>query len=217
MFLLCITSHAGVGVEATAVKFACNVLINLICSDLDGFLPTWFRNGSAIVGEDYSYITDENSGAVTGRVMLNGTDLCGSTSFIYCATRYRGNLHNATLTIEGPLSSPENVHLNKFNNSSIEINWSPPYSTRNNESRVIQVDPRITQYTVYTIDNNTGDIVHVVNVTETHYTIRSNASDDGSCPMHSIRVTAWNSGGEGGMSEPVYLPQSELTFFYNYR
>ena len=103
MFLLCITSHAGVGtgVETTAVKLACNVLINLTCSDLDGFLPTWFRNGSAIVGDDYSYITDENSGAVTGRVMLNGTDLCGSTSFIYCATRYRGNLHNTTLIIEG--------------------------------------------------------------------------------------------------------------------
>jgi len=128
--------------------------------------------------------------------------------------------HNAqlyNLVFTGPLSSPENVHLNKLNNSSFEINWSPPYSTRNNESRVMQVDPRITQYTVYIIDNNTGDTVHVVNVTETHYTIRSNALDDGSCPMYSIRVTAWNSGGEGGMSGPVYPPQSELTFFYNYR
>ena len=74
----------------------------------------------------------------------------------------------------------------------------------------MQVDPRITQYTVYTIDNKTGDTVHVVNVTKTHYTIRSNASDDGSCPMYSI--TAWNSGGEGGMSGPVYPLQGKPTF-----
>lgn len=82
-------------------KIACGTFLFLTCTDLDGFVPTWFRNGMAIVGDDYSYIKDENSGAVTGRVILNGSDLCGTTSFIYCVTRYRGNLHNTTLIIEG--------------------------------------------------------------------------------------------------------------------
>ena len=37
------------------------------------------------------------------------------------------------------------------------------------------------------------------NVTETQYTF--NTSDDGSCLMY--QVSAWNSGGEGQLSEPV--------------
>jgi len=63
----------------------------------------------------------------------------------------------------------------------------------------VHVDPYITQYTVYIIDNCTGRFVDKVNVTETSF--RANISDDNSCPVY--RVTAWNSGGEGDMSVPL--------------
>ena len=73
------------------------------------------------------------------------------------------------------------------------------------------MDPHITQYTVYTVDNYTGNYTDKVNVTGTSF--RGNISDDNpSCPIY--RVSAWNSGGEGDMSVPLpgYLPRSELTF-----
>ena len=71
----------------------------------------------------------------------------------------------------------------------------------------MHVDPYITQYTVYIIDNCTGHFVEKVNVTET--SIRRNSSDDNSRPMYCI--TAWNSGGEGDMSVPLpgYFPHSK--------
>ena len=64
----------------------------------------------------------------------------------------------------------------------------------------IHVDPHITQYTVYITDNYTGDVVKV-NVTETQYTpnIQQNNS---LCPMY--QVSAWNAGGEGELSSPVW-------------
>ena len=114
----------------------------------------------------------------------------------------------------GHLPSPENFHVKRLFNSLTVIEWNPPYSALNNESDVVHVDPYVTQYTVHVIDNYTGNSIHEVNVTETHYTIRSNASDDSSCPMY--RITAWNSGGEGGMSGPVYPPQGKPTFFHNH-
>ena len=87
--------------------------------------------------------------------------------------------------------SPENISIN-----SSTIEWSPPYSSVNNDT--VHVDPHITQYTVYSIDNYTGNIVKE-NVTETHFTF--NTSDDSSCSMY--QVSAWNAGGEGELSEPV--------------
>jgi len=71
------------------------------------------------------------------------------------------------------------------------------------------VVPHITQYTVYIIDNCTGNFINKVNVTETSF--RRNISDDHSHSMY--HVTAWNSGGESDMSAllPGYLPYSKLT------
>ena len=69
----------------------------------------------------------------------------------------------------------------------------------NNESTIIHVDPHITQYTMYITDNYTGNIIVEENVTETQYTF--NASRDGSCLIY--RVSAWNAGGEGELSDPV--------------
>ena len=62
------------------------------------------------------------------------------------------------------------------------------------------MDPHITQYTVYITDNYTGNIIAKENVTDTHFTF--NSSDDGTCPMY--QVSAWNSGGEGELSDPVW-------------
>ena len=77
------------------------------------------------------------------------------------------------------------------------IEWNPPYHSVNND--VVHVDPHITQYTVYITDIYTGNIIVKENVTETQY--NSNIQDDGLCPMY--QVSAWNSGGEGELSEPV--------------
>ena len=63
----------------------------------------------------------------------------------------------------------------------------------------ISVDPHITQYTVYITDNYTGNIIVKENVTETQFTF--NNQSNVLCPMY--RVSAWNSGGEGELSEPV--------------
>ena len=64
---------------------------------------------------------------------------------------------------------------------------------------VIRVYPHITQYTVYITDNYTGNSIFKTNVTETRFTF--NVSNDDVCPMY--QVSAWNAGGEGGLSEPV--------------
>ena len=95
------------------------------------------------------------------------------------------------------LSSPENVHINESVSSST-IEWSPPYSSVNSDN--IRVDPHITQYSVYITDMYTGNSIVKTNLTETQYTIRINHDDD-LCPMYQI--SAWNSGGEGELSEPV--------------
>ena len=72
----------------------------------------------------------------------------------------------------------------------------------NQESDVIHVDPRITQYTVYIIDAYTRRMIgNALNTTETSFILRDNASDDSLCPMY--QVSAWNAGGEGELSEPV--------------
>ena len=65
-------------------------------------------------------------------------------------------------------------------------------------NETVHVDPHITQYTVYITDSYTGDVVKA-NVTETQFTF--NNQGNVLCPMY--RVAAWNSGGEGQLSEPV--------------
>ena len=100
------------------------------------------------------------------------------------------------LSPTGHLPSPENLHINVSVNSST-IRWKPPYSSLNSDT--IQVDPHITQYTVYITDNYIGNSISKQNVTETEYII--NNQDDRLCPMY--QVSAWNAGGEGDLSDPV--------------
>ena len=98
--------------------------------------------------------------------------------------------------LTGQLPSPENIHINESaGNSSVE--WNAPYTAMNSESDTIYVDPHITQYTVYITDNYTGNIIEQ-NVTETQFTPNIQQVD-ALCPMY--RVSAWNAGGEGEMSE----------------
>ena len=97
----------------------------------------------------------------------------------------------------GCLPSPEDVYINESVNSPT-IEWKPPYSSLNNDT--IHVDPHVTQYTVYITDNYTGNIIAKENVTETQYTF-SIQQDDDLCLMY--QVSAWNSGGEGELSEPL--------------
>ena len=107
----------------------------------------------------------------------------------------------------GSLPPPEDVTLSS-QNSSTQLQWKPPYYTLNLESNVthamnksdIRVDPHITHYTVYITDYYTGDVVKV-NVIETRFTPNIQ-QDDGLCPLY--QVSAWNAGGEGELSEPVW-------------
>ena len=96
----------------------------------------------------------------------------------------------------GPLPSPDNVTISS-QNSSTQLQWKPPYYTLNNESNVIHVDPHITHYTVYTMDVSNDSMIDSVNVTDTSFTPTNILL----CPIY--RVSAWNAGSEGEMSEPV--------------
>ena len=103
------------------------------------------------------------------------------------------------MSLTGHLLAPGNLHINESvasSNIASVIEWTPPYSAVSNET--VRVDPRITQYTVYITDSYTGDVVKD-NITETQFTF--NNQGNVLCPMY--RVAAWNSGGEGQLSEPV--------------
>ena len=67
------------------------------------------------------------------------------------------------------------------------------------DNDTVHVDPHITQYTVYITDNYTGNSIVKENVTETQYIY--NFQDGDLCPTY--RISAWNDGGEGKLSEPV--------------
>jgi len=114
--------------------------------------------------------------------------------------------------LTGPLPSPENIRINEWDHYLL-INWDPPYSEINTDSSIIHVDPHITQYTVYIVDNYTGSYLDEMNITETSISFRRKATDDHSCPMYG--VTAWNAGGEGDMSVllPGYLLRSKLNLY----
>ena len=102
--------------------------------------------------------------------------------------------------LTGPLPRPKNVTIN-HQSSSTQLQWKPPYYMINQESDVIHVDPHITHYTVYTIDTQyTRRLIGRVEKTETSFTL-SNIQEDGLCPVYQI--SAWNSGGEGELSDPV--------------
>ena len=92
------------------------------------------------------------------------------------------------------------------------MQWKPPYSSLNSDN--IHVDPHITQYTVYITDNYTGISIVNMNITETRFTF--NASENDLCPMY--QVSAWNAGGESGLSETVQehskLPMYSPFFSY---
>ena len=106
-------------------------------------------------------------------------------------------------SLTGPLPSPENVTLSSQNSSSRQLQWNPPYYSVNQGSDIIDVDPHITQYTVYIVDAYTRKMIgNELNRTETNFTIRNNISYHDLCPMY--QVSAWNAGGEGELSEPVY-------------
>ena len=110
-------------------------------------------------------------------------------------------------SFSGPLPPPEHVTLNS-QSSSPKLQWKPPYYALNKElNDSMHVDPHITQYTVNITDNYTGNIIVKKNVTGTQYIY--NIQQDGLCPMYQI--SAWNAGGEGKLSEPVWdsTPQGE--------
>ena len=117
-------------------------------------------------------------------------------------------LHISCL-LAGSLPSPENVTISP-QNSSTQLQWKPPYYTLNQESDFIHVDSHITHYTVYTMHTSNGSMNFnasmndSVNVTDTSFTPTNNIL---LCPMY--RVSAWNAGGEGELSEPVWesIPQ----------
>ena len=98
----------------------------------------------------------------------------------------------------GSLPPPENVTINS-QNSHTQLQWKPPYYTLNEESDIIHVAPHITQYKVYIFDAYNGSMIRSVNTTKTSLTPINTLP---LCPMY--QVSAWNAGGEGNKSEPVW-------------
>ena len=109
------------------------------------------------------------------------------------------------MSFTGSLPSPESITIN-----SSAIQWNDPYYAMNSESNFMHVNPHIIHYTIYIVDNYTGNYIDKANVTERSFTLGSIAPDDCLYPVYG--VSAWNSGGEGEMSEPLpeYLPHSKL-------
>ena len=91
-------------------------------------------------------------------------------------------------SLTGPLPSPENVAALK----DFQLDkWQPPYYTMNQGSDIIDVDPHITQYTVYTVDAYTRKMIgNELNTTETNITLRNNISDHGLCPP-GLSLECW--------------------------
>ena len=96
--------YTGTGADVTVVHVANNTTVKLMCADTAGFVPTWFMNGSVVVGDDYSYSIDENTGVVTGTLMIDGNHTCGAFN-VYCRAHNGSgdlqNLHNTSLTVQG--------------------------------------------------------------------------------------------------------------------
>jgi len=207
IFLISTALFAGTFADVTAAH---NTTVVLMCVDPSSgnFPPAWIKNGSVALTDDgYTSSRDEDTGELIGTLTINGNHTCG-TFYVYCVLHNGQILHTTSLTVEGCLPPPEDIHINESNNS-LAIEWNPPYSAINTDSSVIHVDPHITQYTVYIVDNYTGNYTDKVIVKGTSF--RRNISDDSSsCPVY--RVSAWNSGGEGDMSEllPGNLPRSKL-------
>ena len=205
-----------------------NTTINLTCVTSDVRAPGWFANKEfvSVTGDRYR-ATTSNGVYKTATLTINGNLTCETVNVyceVYSTTEQRFvHMHNTTLrfqgwlqllfgmgffinattlktlTFTGRLPSPESVHIKEHFNSST-IGWNPPYSAINNASNVINVDPHITQYTVYITDNYTGNTTVKKDVTETQF--RPNIQQDNDlCPMY--QVSAWNAGGEGELSEPV--------------
>ena len=203
------------GVCGNVVIVTHNTTINLTCTTSGRRTPDWFVNETAVTdtGRDGYRVTTSNGVYKTATLMINGNRTCEALN-VYCeiyntTERQFVHMHNTTLRFQGwlhtflllfgmgflhqcivnqlPLTftdrlpSPENVHT--INSSIIE--WKPPFSARNNKSDVISVDPHSTQYTVYIIDNYTGNIIFKENVRETQYTL--NNSDNGACHITLIQ------------------------------
>ena len=109
-------------------------------------------------------------------------------------------------SLAGSLPDPENMTISS-QSSSTQLQWKPPYYTMNNKSDIIHVDPHITQYTVYIFDAYTWGMNDSVNVTETSFLLSNKTKIGGLCPMY--RVSAWNVGGEGKLSDPVQESTTE--------
>ena len=67
----------------------------------------------------------------------------------------------------------------------------------NNKSDVIDVNPEITHYTVYIFYPSAARMNDSVNVTETSFRHTNYIP----CPIY--QVSAWNSAGEGELTEPL--------------
>jgi len=201
---LALLFFSDVGAASAVMYAAHNTTVKLTCTDTNNeqYNPVWYVFGPL---DEYIRIIrsrNDDTGELMGTVIFNGNHTCG-TFQAFCRLFNGQNMHNTTLIVGGRLPSPENVQIN----GSLVIKWDPPYTAiNNNETSVIHVDPHITQYTVYIIDNYTGNYMDEVNITEE--TFSRNTPDVNSCPTYG--VTAWNSGGEGRMSPP--LPGGKLTF-----
>ena len=106
----------------------------------------------------------------------------------------------------GLLAPPVALTVMNTNSSAIKLTWTPPFTLD-----ITDVDPDISNYTVYITNTNTSKngTVSVTKldengVVETEYTFTGLPGEDPDpCPVYQFSVSAWNVVGEGERSGPV--------------
>ena len=104
------------------------------------------------------------------------------------------------------LDPPGTLTVMNTNSGDIKLTWTPPFTLD-----ITDVDPDISNYTVYIINTNTSNTGTVSvteldesGVVETEYTFTGLPGEDPDpCHVYQFSISAWNVVGEGERSEPV--------------
>ena len=212
------------------LNVAHNTSTTLACWCKLPFYPAMYMNHSLLTAPVYN-VFDLGAGDLQGLLTIDGNETRGTLQLnctvgaesiyvilltiegLYMATnvtveQQKSNNHMRPLStslctihghsLAGPLPPPENVTISSQNSSVTQLQWKPPYCTMNRELNVIHVDPKITHYTVYIFDAFSSSPIDSVHVTEPGFTPPNSVP---LCPIY--KVSAWNAGGEGELSEPV--------------
>ena len=106
----------------------------------------------------------------------------------------------------GLLDPSDTLMVMNTSNGDIKLSWTPPFTLD-----ITDVDPDISNYTVYITNTNTSNTGTVSvaeldesGVVETEYTFTGLPGEDPDpCHVYQFSVSAWNVVGEGERSDPM--------------